>query len=230
MRAHLERAVRRPPAGTEAWLQKPDVPAAAEVGGTASGRSPASEDALQGIRETGGWASSIEYLETQYKLLRLDTMLPLKRAVEEVRGAPHLVEAESTEKVRIYDNVYLTGLTVARDGFAVRAEFSTSRVEKKINWPQSKRLKSGTLVALTPAEDNFRTKCVVAVVASRPLSSVVVERHEKPAIHLYFGDPSQIEIDPQVQWLMVEGSNGYWEAARHVLKALQSLTQERLVL
>lgn len=125
--------------------------------------------------------------------------------------------------------MYITGITAARDGLAIKVEFSTRRSEKKIRWAQSKRLKTGTIVALTPVLNKFSSICIVAVVASRPLSTVDVDYPEKPRVQLYLGNPDELEIDPQQEFLMVEASNGYWESTRHILKALQKMADERYV-
>ena len=123
--------------------------------------------------------------------------------------------------------MYITGLTAAREGLAIKVEFSTRRSEKKIGWAQSKRLKTGTIVALTPVRNKFSSICIVAVVASRPMGTVDVEYPEKPRIQLYVGNPDELEIDPQQEFLMVEASSGYWEAYRHILKTLQKMSDER---
>ena len=227
MRAHLARAVRGSPVGTDAWLQKPDVPTAAEVMSIITSRPGSSKVAIEGNKEKGGWESTTDYLKVQYNLLRIDTILPLVRAVGDVRASPYLTEGGSEEGAKIYDRVFLTGLTLAKGGFAVKVEFGISLVEKKVRWAQSPRLRSGTIVALSPAKDRFRSICAIAVVASRPLASVDVQPPRKPSIHLYFGDIAQLDVDPQLEWIMVEGSSGYWESSRHVLKALQSLSDER---
>jgi hypothetical protein len=85
---------------------------------------------------------------------------------------------------------------------------------------------TGSLVALTPTTDMFQRVCKVAVVAARPLSGLL---ESPPSVHLIFGNSQEIEIDPQCEWLMVEASQGYFEAYRHTLKALQKLYLEKLV-
>jgi helicase required for RNAi-mediated heterochromatin assembly 1 len=87
-------------------------------------------------------------------------------------------------------------------------------------------LVSGSIVALTPAKDNFKSKCVVAIVAARPKAGVECI---PPEIDIYFSCPEDIEIDPQVEWLMVEAKKGYYEAFRHTMRALQKLQGERYV-
>ena len=48
-----------------------------------------------------------------------------------------------------------------------------------------------------------------------------------PRIQLFLGDHTQLDIDPQKEWVMIEASTGYWEGVRHTLRALQKLASER---
>lgn len=126
--------------------------------------------------------------------------------------------------------MYITGLTLGTDGIAHKLEFHTDRVEKKIAWPQSKRLKPGTLVALTPTEplpEIFHHRCLVGIVAARPLIDVEAPT---PSIDVYFTDAAAMDIDPQLEYMMVEASNGYFEAVRHTLLALQHMRHEKFPL
>lgn len=120
--------------------------------------------------------------------------------------------------------VYVKGLTCATAGVAARIQFSTKRAGKKIVWEYSKRLISGNVVALTPVDDGFRSKCVVAVVAARPLDGL--KDNIAPEIDLYFARPEDADFDPQKEWLMVEAKSGYYEAHRHTMTALQKMASE----
>ena len=82
----------------------------------------------------------------------------------------------------------------------------------------------GTLVAMTPATDMYSTICKVAVVAARPLAKL---QQSPPEIDLFFRDASDVELDPQSEWVIVEARNGYFEAYRHVLCGLQRAMSER---
>ena len=115
-------------------------------------------------------------------------------------------------------------MTFATQGIAVRVEFSLRRAGKKVRWEQSKRLTSGSIVALTPVDDMFQRICKIAVIAARPLEGL---RCNPPMIDLYFGTVEEIEIDPQQEWLMVEARSAYYEAYRHTLCALQKIAHER---
>ncbi len=105
----------------------------------------------------------------------------------------------------------------------MRVVFSLARSGKRVHWEQSKRLITGSLVALTPADDLFKTKCIVAVVAARPLVGL---EQNPPEIDLFFARAEDLEIDPAKEWIMVEDRTAYYEAHRHTLLALQKLMRE----
>lgn len=73
-------------------------------------------------------------------------------------------------------------------------EFSCERAGKQIRWEQSKRLMQGTIVALTPERDMFKTICKVATVAARVIQGGLDQ--DPPSIDLFWGDPKDIVIDP----------------------------------
>lgn len=104
-----------------------------------------------------------------------------------------------------------------------RIVFSLSKVGKNIRWEQSKRLLTGSIVALTPSSDMFQSKCIIAVVAARPLEGL---RQNPSEIDLFFANPEQIEIDPVIEYTMVEERSSFFEADRHTMKALQKMTSE----
>lgn len=79
-------------------------------------------------------------------------------------------------------------------GVASRVEFSVERAGKRIRWEQSKRLVQGTMVALTPARDMFRTVCKIATIAARPILGGLDQN--PPTIDLFWGDIGDIALDP----------------------------------
>ena len=76
---------------------------------------------------------------------------------------------------------------------------------------------------MTTTNDMFKTICTIAVVAGRPLSGL---QQDKPAIDIFFQSASCIEIDPGVEWYMVEARSAYFEAYRHTLCGLQKMAGE----
>ncbi|GFF45258.1 helicase required for RNAi-mediated heterochromatin assembly 1 [Aspergillus lentulus] len=203
------------------WLQKPEIPTPEEI-------LPSSSDEecveLMPNRIDGPWSSKDSYLRAHYELLREDAVAPLRDAVAYVRNDPHMADSQA---VSIYEKVYMTGITFAQTGIAFRIRFSTNRSGKKIVWEYSKRLIAGSIVALSPASDSFRSKCVIAVVAARPLEGV---KQEPPEVDIFFAQPEDANFDPHEEWIMVEARTGYYEAMRHTMTALQRLNRERFPL
>ncbi|KAF9891202.1 hypothetical protein FE257_004766 [Aspergillus nanangensis] len=201
---------------SEPWTLKPEIPSSEEILGTDSG------DCLDLVPNNidGPWSSKEIYLRAHYDLLREDAVCPLRDAVAYVRQSPHM---NDSKVVSIYEKVHIIGMTFAQQGIGFRIQFSTQRSEKKIFWEYSKRLVAGSVIALSPADDVFQRKCIVAIVAARPLAGV---QQQPPEIDIYFARPEETEFDPQQEWIMVEAKTGYYEALRHTMTALQKMNRE----
>jgi helicase required for RNAi-mediated heterochromatin assembly 1 len=106
---------------------------------------------------------------------------------------------------------------------AARVQFSFERAGKRIRWSQSKRLQQGAIVALTTPRDNFSTVCKIAIVAGRPLAGLV---QNPPQVDLFWGDSKDATFDSTEEYVMIEAKDGYFEANRHMLVALQKLMCE----
>jgi helicase required for RNAi-mediated heterochromatin assembly 1 len=214
------------------WIQKPEIPSPSEILPRKKPDLVFNElqalidvgETLRGHKAEGAYESNEEYLGTKYELLREDAIRPLREAVEEIRQSPYKNEAEyNNNSIGIYEPVYITSLVFSPRGLATRVAFSLSRVKKHIRWEQSKRLITGSLVALSPVEDAFQTTCVLATVAARPLSAL---DQNPPEIDLFFARPGDQEIDPMKKWMMVECRASFFEASRHTMLALQHLMRE----
>jgi helicase required for RNAi-mediated heterochromatin assembly 1 len=230
IRQYMQLAKKPVTAGS--WIDKPEVPSSLEI-------LPPREKAafisdaqalidigggLRSHKAEGAYSSNEEYLGTKYELLREDAIRPLREAVEEVRKSPYKDEGEyDNNNIGIYEPVYITALIFSPRGLATRVAFSLSRVKKHIRWEQSKRLITGSLVALSPVDDAFKTTCVLATVAARPLSAL---DQNPPEIDLFFARPEEQEIDPMKKWIMVECRTSFFEASRHTLMALQHMMRE----
>ncbi|KAL2062469.1 hypothetical protein VTL71DRAFT_6735 [Oculimacula yallundae] len=170
----------------------------------------------------GPWPSKEAYLGAHYQIIREDAIASLRNAVLEVQTHPSMEESDDT---RIYTGVTFIGLQLSRIGVASRIEFSCERAGMRIRWDQSKRLVQGTIVALTPEKDMFKTICKVATVASRVIDGGLDQ--DPPTIDLFWGDVKDIVIDPVEKYVMVESRAGYFEASRHTMVAMQKLMTER---
>ncbi|KAI2023264.1 hypothetical protein LOZ46_001595 [Ophidiomyces ophidiicola] len=202
------------------WISNPEIPSSAEILGIGDSSQPGDAVFLNPNKIVGPWQSKHLYLKTHYDLLREDAVAPLRDAVAYVRQDPRM---KDTLDICIYEKVHIIGVTFSHVGVAVKVQFSTVRAGKNIVWEYSKRLISGNIVALTPASDGFQRKCVIAIVAARPLDGLKAQPCE---VDLLFANPDDVDFDCQQEWLMVEARNGYYEAHRHTLTALQKMSRE----
>ncbi|KAM5448740.1 putative RNA helicase [Microsporum audouinii] len=214
VREYFTKAIHSGTPGT--WSAKPELPPPEEVLGLDDGEVIS----LSVNQIQGPWPSKEDYLKTHYELLREDAVAPLRDAVAYFRHDPKMSDSS---QCCVYEKVHIVGVTFAQTGIAARVQFSTFRAGKKIVWEYSKRLMTGNIVALSPASDSFRSKCIVATVAARPLDGL---KASPPEIDIFFARPEDAEFDYQQEWVMVEGRVGYFEAARHTLSALQKLSNE----
>ncbi|KAF7193807.1 Helicase required for RNAi-mediated heterochromatin assembly 1 [Pseudocercospora fuligena] len=207
-----------------AWLSKPEIPTSAEVLDLDTVSSSSSDVIeLEPNRPVGPWQSKEQYLSTLYELYREDALRGLREAVSMTRCTPHAAEGAFAGKVGIYDKVHICGATLSTRGFAVRVTFSLFRTGSKVLWEQSKRLISGSLVVLTPKSDMFRSRAIVATVAARPLDGL---QQNPPELDLAFARPEELELDPAMEYVMVEDRGGLFEANRHTLVGIQRMMRE----
>ncbi|KAF7507153.1 hypothetical protein GJ744_010835 [Endocarpon pusillum] len=215
IRAYVAAAKVAAAATAKPWLAKPEIPTTEEILDNEEEPVQLSENRLD-----RPWPNRKKYLETHYELLREDAISPLRDAVLQFKDTPDMGD---DNQLAIYDKVYISGITFAPLGLAAQIQFSTARAGKSIAWEYSKRLIAGSMVALTPSKDNFRKKCIIAIVAARPLDNVKATPSQ---IDIYFARPEEIEIDPQQEFIMIEARSGYYEGTRYTLKALQKMHQE----
>ncbi|KAI0873280.1 P-loop containing nucleoside triphosphate hydrolase protein [Hypoxylon argillaceum] len=100
-----------------------------------------------------------------------------------------------------------------------RIQFSTERAGKKIRWTQTRRLTTGALVAISTAEDGFRTICMPAVIADHPIQGGLDQN--PPTIQIFWANTDDAILDPTTELVMLESRSGYFEAVRHCMVGLQ---------
>ncbi|TFA99058.1 Helicase required for RNAi-mediated heterochromatin assembly 1 [Trichoderma ghanense] len=171
--------------------------------------------------------SKVEYLRVHYELCRYEATEPLREAVAEFREDRKMMEGERS-KAYIYTKVRVTGILLSKQGACSRITFSTERVATPIDWRHSDRLTPGTLVALSPSWDNFRSKCIVATIATRSFNGRAVpdvedgdNPFELPRVELFFANTSETLIDPVETFVMLEAKVSYFENVRHTMLSLQ---------
>lgn len=103
----------------------------------------------------------------------------------------------------------------------------------RVNWPQSKRLMPGTLVLLS--KDHFENDLKIATIVERGDEPMRGANRFEYMLDLFlerdnenqpfgFGDPSMSTEDTYV---MIEATDGYFEAYRHVLNVFQKIKTHR---
>ncbi|KAK5170579.1 uncharacterized protein LTR77_005167 [Saxophila tyrrhenica] len=213
------------PADGGSWLRLPAIPTSSELLDLNTGDD---SDSLNNVeiatnRPRGAWDSKEDYLGAHYELLREDAVRPLREAVQRVKFSPQSKEDAFNGSIGIYEKVHICSVKCSPRGIAIRVTFSLFRAGKKILWEQSKRLISGSLVVLTPADDQFKTKAIVATVAARPLDGL---RLNPPEIDLFIARAEESEIDPAKEFWMIEQRGSMYEADKHTLLALQRMMKE----
>ncbi|OAD02352.1 hypothetical protein MUCCIDRAFT_143979 [Mucor lusitanicus CBS 277.49] len=185
-----------------------------------------------------------QYLYTHFELMRQDFLIPLQKAV---RGYKEVFNyAKSQEDVgvameqvsqqkpyRLYEHVHLNAIVFGSRQPLYRISFRLPYYAN-VKWPQSKRLMPGSLVLLS--KDHFVKDLKIATIVNRGdepmhgrnryefLVDIYLERDddEQP---LGFGDPSLTEDD---MYVMIEATDGYFEAYRHVLKVFKNVQPNEL--
>ncbi|PQK14405.1 hypothetical protein BB8028_0004g13350 [Beauveria bassiana] len=205
------------------WLEEPELPSPEEI-------LRYSPPPLLAI-ENDQIESKEVYLEKHYRMQRFEAVEPTRLAVTEFRRTPSMLEGDLAY---IYTNVRIQGVVLTIHGAAARVSFSTERaLDAPVDWANSKRLRQGSLVVLSPIEDGFRSKCLVATVAYRSLfgglwPDVEADPPEPeetpPRVDLYISDWS--EIDPNTRYYLLEAKDGYFESFRHTMTALQAAASE----
>ncbi|KAI1127248.1 P-loop containing nucleoside triphosphate hydrolase protein [Nemania abortiva] len=171
------------------------------------------------------FADKNTYLETHYRLQREEAIATLRYSIKKYREDPTIVDDGET---CIYTKVFVKGYLLTRLGPMCRVQFSTERAGKKIRWTQTRRLTTGSLVAVSTAEDSFRTICMPAVIADHPIRDGLDQT--PPTIQIFWASTDDAVLDPTTELVMLESRSGYFEAVRHCMLGLQHVAAAPTVL
>ncbi|CAH1781587.1 unnamed protein product [Owenia fusiformis] len=168
----------------------------------------------------GAYQDIDHYLDVQFRLLREDFVKPLRDGIEEYKHQRTSLKQKKLQDIRMYQRVFIRSPLCQADGIYHKIQFDVSKM-RNIKWRISKRLIFGSLLCLS--RDNFQT-FLFATVSNRQekeLSDGIIdvrfeEKHDEIA-----------KINPDVEFQMVE-TTAYFEAYRHVLKALQRIRANEL--
>ena len=169
------------------------------------------------------------YLDVQFRLLREDFVMPLRRGIRQMRNeSDSSMPTKSTDRpkrtkdVSVYHEVTILRQVFNDNGRFYRLKFDQShRSVKNVRWERSSRLKFGSLVCLSP--DDFDS-VVFATVENRNANSLSVGELEVRFVNLESAQIYQF-IHSNARFVMIE-SPAYFEAYRHVLEALKTMKTE----
>ncbi|KAJ6782696.1 hypothetical protein PWT90_02458 [Aphanocladium album] len=218
-------ANQEPPRPANNWLEQPEFPSEEEI------LSPSPPNLL--FLENNDIKSKEEYLEKHYRMQRYEAIEPTRLAVEHFICNPDLPEGD---QAYIYTNVQTQGIVLTANGAAIRVSFLPHQQgSEPIDWANSKRLLQGSLVVLSPVDNSFRTKCLVATIAYRFLSGGLWPDLDadppepddtQPRVDLYFASLPEKIFDTSIKYYMLEARDGYFESFRHTMRALQTAAFE----
>ncbi|KAF5617797.1 NAM7-nonsense-mediated mRNA decay [Fusarium sp. NRRL 52700] len=236
---HVKHKNNLPKAGSVPWHLAPEFPHSSEL----MSIDPAPLPPPPTVEELSERDAKNAYLEFQYITNRFEGTELLRQAINCFKNKPRMMEGDRdnfyiyTQVSHIFcflkpstnnNKVHVQGYLFARSGAACRIAFSTERSPTKVEWKQSNRLTAGTLIALSPKDDNFNTQCYVAVVAARYIVGGLEpdpDNHEgkdtPPRIEIFWSDCNDAVFDPAVEMVMLEAKGGYFETVRHAMVGLQ---------
>ncbi|KAI0413221.1 P-loop containing nucleoside triphosphate hydrolase protein [Xylaria grammica] len=208
-------------AGLPEWQTYPEIPTARDL--NPDWNDPADIARIDSLLPNN-WQHPFPdkntYLETHYRLAREEAIALLRFSVKKYREEPRMVDDDDT---CVYTKVFVQGYLMTRLGPMCRIQFSTERAEKKIRWTQTRRLTTGGLVAISTAEDGFRTICMPAVIADHPIQGGLDQR--PPSIQIFWANTDDAILDPTTELVMLESRCGYFEAVRHCMVGLQHVAE-----
>ncbi|KAK0628320.1 P-loop containing nucleoside triphosphate hydrolase protein [Bombardia bombarda] len=203
------------PEQDQGWKSQPEMPSPEEI--------LSSQTDVEGLPINPvdvPWETKDAYLAAQYQILRREAVEGLRFSVRSfITACEDGEEMADDDFTCIYTDVFIKLYLLARIGPIARVEFSTKRSKFAIKWQQSRRLVPGTIVAISTREDNFKTICKVATIAQRPFRGGLDQ--DPPLVDIMWANPEDAVFDPDLELVMIESRNGYYESTRHALIGLQ---------
>ncbi|XP_046560625.1 NFX1-type zinc finger-containing protein 1-like [Haliotis rubra] len=172
---------------------------------------------LRKNKTIGGYKNLDHYLDVQFRLLKEDFVGPLRDGIGAVAENTKLKQGQRINYVRAYHGVQIGRKVCSTSGILHRLHFDVSGLQEMV-WEESKSLIYGSLVCLLP--DGFDTFILATITDRDPkrLRSGIVD------VSIEFG---QFEIGSDMKYTMIE-TTAFFEAYRHVLRALQEIHEGEL--
>lgn len=159
------------------------------------------------------WQGPDDYLSTHWNLLREDALRPLCDRLAAYSQGQDVSDRD--REVCVYTNVVVGGIQLNPHGITYRVNFRPPA--RKIDWRRSKRLLTGSLLALS--SDRFQNEVLWATVASRDADLLA----KSTQIDLDFMPGSERALTRLGRVYVAVESKTFFAAYSHMLKVLQSI-------
>lgn len=203
------------------WNELPLVPSVDEL---VSGKLE-SYSSLQRVIQKGAYPSTESYIDTYFRLLRVDCFSAMAKGVTDLIGG-----RLDSRDMNVYRGIRLAGVQLTRSGNCSGLSIGIAVTpHQKVNWEQqSYHLMYGNLLCIS-VSGTFQDP-IWATVASRDLLKthqvVVIElvsehnsgSNSESLLALYFAGPSSVMVE----------SPTYYRAYQPVLRALQNTDTEQM--
>ncbi|KAI1827651.1 P-loop containing nucleoside triphosphate hydrolase protein [Xylaria intraflava] len=199
------------------WQTFPEIPTAKDL--NPDWNDPKDQEKIHSLLPNNwqyAWPDKNTYLETHYRLQREEAIAILRYSIKKYREFPDMVDDDET---CVYTKIFVRGYLMTRLGPMCRIQFSTERAGKAIRWTQTRRLATGSLVAISTAADGFKTICMPAIISDHPIRDGLDQN--PPTIQILWANTEDAILDPTNELVMLESRLGYFEAVRHCMVGLQ---------
>jgi len=198
------------------WNELPLVPSVDEL---VSGKLE-SYSSLDRVIEKGAYLSMESYIDTYFRLLRVDCFSAMAKGVTDLIGGKIV-----TRDMNVYRGIQLAGVQLTGSGLSIGLAVVP---HKTVNWQQSSNLMFGNLLCIS-VSGTFQDP-IWATVSNRDLLQkhhiVVIElcsennscSNSKTFMSLFFAGPSSVMVE----------SPTYYRTYQPVLRALQNTDTEQI--
>ncbi|KAH9515714.1 NFX1-type zinc finger-containing protein 1 [Bulinus truncatus] len=161
----------------------------------------------------GPYTDVQHYLDVQFRLMKLDFLIPLKNGLIELIGKKDLTTFRGSD-IRLYHKVKIVE-TYFVNGYNHFVRFDIKRCQN-IDWKDTNRLMSGSLVCLS--KDNFKT-IIIATISKRKIKELkagLIEINVKDGLEIL------LQCTVTDAFVMVE-STTFFDPYFHVLEGLKTM-------
>ncbi|KAK6982097.1 NFX1-type zinc finger-containing protein 1 [Biomphalaria glabrata] len=154
------------------------------------------------------------YLDVQFRLMRLDFIMPLKNGISELRAKKGVFQKFRCSDIRIYYILHIEPTDITSGYFQLK--FDLQRC-KRVDWENTDRLMTGSLICLSTNSFNTFAVATVRHTKGENLKQGILNIHLKGGLEHLFEAPSH-------ELVMAE-SVAFFDPYFHVLESLKAMTQ-----